>query len=80
MSKQAYFAVVVNTDGSMYIDYDMPINFDQDIIWNEKTEKWESEYDNSNFYESASEGLTDLINSTKLNINTTEENNEQATN
>lgn len=80
MNKQAYFAVVVNTDGSMYIDYDMPINFDQDIIWNEKTEEWESEYDNSNFYESASEGLTDLINSTKLNINTTEENNEQATN
>lgn len=68
MTKQAYFAVAVNTDGSMYIDYDMPINFDQPVIWNEETGEWESEYDNSNFYESASEGLTDLINSTKLNI------------
>lgn len=67
-TKQAYFAVAVNDDGTMYIDYDLSINYDENIIWNEATEEWESEFDHSVFYESASEKLGDLLRNNTLEL------------
>lgn len=38
--KQVYFAVAVNSDGSMYVDIDLSLAGDK-YIWNEDTEDWE---------------------------------------
>ena len=53
--KQAYFAVAVNNDGTMYLDDQISINYDELPIWNEATELWEdiSENDNEAFYDEA---------------------------
>lgn len=64
--KQAYFAIAVNDDGTMYIDHDISINYDENLIWNEATEEWESEFDHSEFYEGANEKLGDLLRNNTL--------------
>lgn len=52
-TKQAYFAVAVNNDGTMYIDDAMPINYDESPIWNEETELWEDISEDEGFYDEA---------------------------
>jgi hypothetical protein len=65
--KQAYFAVAVNTDGTMYIDSDISINYDENPIWNEETEEWEDISENEEFYEEAWTKLNNLLNSKENN-------------
>lgn len=60
--KQAYFAVAVNDDGTMYIDDDISINYDESPIWNEATELWEDISEHEGFYDEAHLQLRRLIN------------------
>lgn len=48
--KQAYFAVAVNDDGTMYLDDDISVNYDENPIWNEETEQWEDISEHDGFY------------------------------
>lgn len=59
--KQAYFAVAVNDDGTMYIDNDIGINFDCPPIWNEATEEWEDISEHEGFYDEAHAQLRRLL-------------------
>lgn len=59
--KQAYFAVAVNDDGTMYIDHDIEVNYGEPPIWNEETEEWEDISDHELFYDKASIDLMALI-------------------
>ena len=59
--KQAYFAVAVNDDGTMYIDNDIDINYGEAPIWNEATEEWEDISEHEGFYDEASLQLARLI-------------------
>ena len=59
--KQAYFAVAVNDDGTMYVDHDISINYDENPIWNEATEEWEDISEHEEFYDEACEQLTKLL-------------------
>jgi phospholipase C len=61
-TKQAYFAVAVNDDGTMYIDNDISINYDESPIWNEATELWEDISEHEGFYDEAHYQLQRLIN------------------
>jgi hypothetical protein len=51
--KQAYFAVAVNDDGTMYLDDDISVNYDENPIWNEETEQWEDISEHEGFYDEA---------------------------
>lgn len=59
--KQAYFAVAVNDDGTMYIDDDISINYDESPIWNEATEEWEDISEHEGFYDEAHAQLRRLL-------------------
>ena len=63
--KQIYFAVAVNTDGTMYIDPDISVNFDEAQVWNEATEKWEDISENEEFADTAFEQLSKLLETAK---------------
>ena len=53
-TKQAYFAVAVNDDGTMYLDNDMPLMTEDNMpIWNEETELWEDISEDEGFYDEA---------------------------
>lgn len=52
-TKQAYFAVAVCDDGTMYVDNEISVNFDSPAIWNEVTEFWEDISEHEEFYEMA---------------------------
>lgn len=60
-TKQAYFAVAVNDDGTMYVDNDISINYDESPIWNEATELWEDISEHEGFYDEAYAQLGRLI-------------------
>jgi hypothetical protein len=68
ITRQAYFAVAVNDDGSMYVDHDISINYDESPIWNEETEKWEDISEHESFYDLASEALTGFIRGSSLSL------------
>ena len=59
--KQAYFAVAVNDDGTMYIDDDISINYDESPIWNEATQEWEDISEHEGFYDEAHLQLARLL-------------------
>jgi len=59
--KQAYFAVAVNDDGTMYLDHDISINYDESPVWNEATEAWEDVSEHEVFYDTACEQLSKLV-------------------
>ena len=63
--RQAYFAVAVNSDGSMYLDHDISVNYDENPIWNEQTEKWEDISEHETFYDEAADQLAKLLETTK---------------
>jgi len=53
-TKQAYFAVAVNDDDTMYLDDDMPLMTEDEMpIWNEATELWEDISEHEGFYDEA---------------------------
>lgn len=60
-TKQAYFAVAVNDDGTMYVDDDISINYDENPIWNEETGLWEDISEHEGFYDEARLQLARLI-------------------
>jgi hypothetical protein len=68
ITKQAYFAVAVNDDGSMYIDHDISINYDESPIWNEESEEWEDVSEHETFYDSAGDKLAEFLRDNKLEI------------
>jgi hypothetical protein len=61
VTKQAYFAVAVNDDGTMYLDNDISINYDTGTIWNEETEQWEDISEHEGFYDKALDILTEAV-------------------
>lgn len=67
MSKQAYFVVVVEEDGSARIDEDRSITaFDGQDVWvendpNGEPDHWCVSYDESRAYETAQETLQNLL-------------------
>jgi hypothetical protein len=60
-TKQAYFAVAVNDDGTMYVDNEISVNYDESPIWNEATELWEDISEHEGFYDEAGLQLDRLI-------------------
>ena len=73
-TKQAYFAVAVNDDGTMYLDDDISINYDQSPIWNEETELWEDISEHEGFYDEAHAQLTRVIARHNIHITNTLDN------
>lgn len=61
VTKQAYFAVAVNDDGTMYLDHDISINYDTGSIWNEETEQMEDISEHEEFYDKALATLAEAI-------------------
>lgn len=59
--KQAYFAVAVNDNGTMYLDAEIDINYGEAPIWNEATELWEDISEHEGFYDEAHLQLERLI-------------------
>jgi hypothetical protein len=70
ITRQAYFAVAVNDDGSMYVDHEIEVNYGESPIWNEETEKWEDISEHETFYDSAGDKLADLLRESRLNLET----------
>lgn len=61
-TKQAYFAVAVNDDGTMYIDDEMELMTEDNMpIWNEETEEWEDISEHEGFYDEAHLQLARLV-------------------
>jgi hypothetical protein len=63
--KQIYFAVAVNSDGTMYIDDEISVNYDEAQVWNETTEEWEDISENEEFADRAGEQLAKLLKTVK---------------
>lgn len=61
-TKQAYFAVAVNDDSTMYIDDYMGLMTEDNMpIWNEETQLWEDISEHEGFYDEAHAQLRRLI-------------------
>jgi hypothetical protein len=67
-TKQAYFAVAVNDDGTMCVDNDISINYDENPIWNEETELWEDISEHEGFYDEAYWQLQRVIKTHNINL------------
>lgn len=63
MAKQQHFVVVVEEDGSAWVDYDTAyVKFDGRYTWDTETEEWLDTQDESyQEYETASELIHDLL-------------------
>ena len=73
-TKQAYFAVAVNDNGTMYLDDDISINYDESPIWNEETESWEDISEHEGFYDEAHLQLQQVIARHNIHITNTLDN------
>lgn len=68
MALQHHFAVVVEEDGTMFIDYDISINYDSGDTWDTAEETWVSMGTDDKVYESyqqAADKLNNLLKQTR---------------
>ena len=67
MAFQHHFVVIVEEDGTSYIDYDTSVNFDCGEVWDDNSEMWFSRNDDEvvDSYEQASTLLSNLLEQTR---------------
>ena len=60
MSLQHHFIVVIE-EGKMFIDHDVPINFDEGRVYDTALDIWTDAYTHYEEYEKANEVLANLL-------------------
>ena len=63
MSKQYYFAVVVEEDGTAWIDHEHEVNYGCGNVWNPEVSDWEASHEEQNYdaFEVATEKLNKIL-------------------
>jgi hypothetical protein len=66
-----HFAVVVEEDGTMFIDYDISIEYDSGNTYDTTKEEWVSDTDDKVYesYQQAADRLNNLLKQTRKNNN-----------
>lgn len=59
MSKQYYFSVCVEEDGTAWIDSEHQVRFNSEDVWDSETESWIDRFDDD-VYDSAEEAFRKL--------------------
>jgi hypothetical protein len=69
MSKQYYFAVVVEEDGTAWIDHEMEVNYGAGNVWDTENENWTDSYKEEHYegFELASANLNQILHKNEKN-------------